>query len=34
VGESNGYLREQVAKFGGVLAGPLTTEHYEVAVEA
>jgi heme-degrading monooxygenase HmoA len=33
-GESSGYLREQVAKFAAVIAGPPTTEHYEVAVQA
>jgi heme-degrading monooxygenase HmoA len=33
-GETSGYLREQVAKFGAVIVGPPTTEHYEVGVQA
>ena len=32
-GESSGYYREQVAKMAPLLAGPPTTEHYEVTVQ-
>jgi len=31
-GEASGYLKEQYAKVMPTLAGPPTTEHYEVAV--
>ena len=31
-GEASGYLKEQYAKAMPTLAGPPTTEHYEVAV--
>ena len=30
---SSGYYQEQIAKFGGLFAGPPTTEHYELSVE-
>ena len=33
-GEASGYLREQIAKAAPTLAGPPTTEHFEVAVQA
>ena len=33
-GEASGYLQEQVAKVAAILAGPPTTEHYEVGVQA
>jgi len=33
-GESSGYYQEQIAKFGGLFAGPPTTDHYELSVES
>jgi len=32
-GEASGYYQEQIAKFGGVFAGPPAREHYEVSVQ-
>ena len=32
-GETSGYYREQVAKFGGVFSAPPTREVYEVSVK-
>ena len=32
-GETGGYYQEQIAKVAPLLAGPPTTEHYEVSVE-
>ena len=32
-GEASGYLQVQTAKFGSLMAGPLTTEHYELSVD-
>lgn len=32
--ESSGNYQEQIAKFGGLFAGPPTTDHYELSVEA
>ena len=32
-GEDSGYYREQIAKIAPILAGPPTTEHYEVTVQ-
>ena len=33
-GESSGYYQEQIGKFGGIFAGPPSTDHYELSVEA
>ena len=32
--ESSGHYQENVAKLGSVIAGPTTTDHYELSVEA
>jgi len=32
--ESSGYYQEQIAKFGGLFAGPPATKHYELSVES
>ena len=32
-GESSGYFQEQVGKFGSLMVGPPTSEHYELSVE-
>jgi heme-degrading monooxygenase HmoA len=32
-GEASWYLQVQTAKFGSLMAGPLTTEHYELSVD-
>lgn len=31
--EASGYLQEQLAKFGAILAAPPTTEHFEVSLQ-
>ena len=33
-GERSGYYREQVGKFGGMLAGDVVRETYEVSIQA
>ena len=33
-GERSGYYREQVGKFGGMLAGGVVREAYEVSIQA
>ena len=33
-GERSGYYREQVGKFGGMLAGEVVREAYEVSIQA
>jgi heme-degrading monooxygenase HmoA len=33
-GERSGYYREQVGKFGGMLAGDVVREAYEVSIQA
>ena len=33
-GERSGYYREQVGKFGGMLAGDVVQEAYEVSIQA
>ena len=33
-GEQSGYYREQVGKFGGMLAGDVVREVYEVSIQA
>ena len=33
-GERSGYYREQVGKFGGMLAGEVVREAYEVGIQA
>ena len=33
-GEQSGYYREQVGKFGGLLAGDVVREAYEVSIQA
>ena len=33
-GEASGYYQEQIDKVAPILAGPPTTEHYEVTVQA
>lgn len=32
--EASGYIQEQPAKFGAILAAPPTTEHYEVSIQS
>ena len=32
--EVSGYYQENIAKLGSVVAGPTTTDHYELTVEA
>ena len=33
-GEASGYYREQIGKFGGLLAGDVVREAYEVSIQA
>ena len=33
-GEASGYYREQIGKFGGMLAGDVVREAYEVSIQA